>query len=142
MEEKDDRDRLHPSPSHQLLAGGMTTVGQQHLRAKRLQNLVGQVEKAIRFLHLGRTLGAAGGGAHERVADAAYGQFNDLDRRRKVGRPCHNRVPQIGPEPLGRQVKACEHLPERCLAFIIEDPGRGRPTIRPARGEQLPQFAH
>jgi hypothetical protein len=77
MEEKDDRDRLHPSPSHQLQAGGMTTVGQQHMGAKPLQNLVGQVEKASRFLHVGRTLGAVGGGERgherERDADAAHG---------------------------------------------------------------------
>ena len=101
MEEKDDRDRLHPSPSHQLQAGGMTTVGQQHMGAKPLQNLVGQVEKACRFLHVGRTLGAAGGGGRERErdADAAHGQVNDLDGRSKVGRPCHNRVPQIGKNP-------------------------------------------
>jgi hypothetical protein len=84
----------------------MTTVGQQHTGAKPLQNLVGQVEKACRFLHVGRTLGAAGGG--ERDADAAHGQVDDLDGRSKVGRLCDNRVPQIGPEPLRRQVEACE----------------------------------
>ena len=48
-----------------------------------------------------RTLGAAGGGGRERErdADAAHGQVNDLDGRSKVGRPCHNRVPQIGKNP-------------------------------------------
>ena len=99
MEEKDDRDRLHPSPSHRLQASGMTTVAQQHMGAKPLQNLVGQVEKASRSLHLGRTLGAAGGGGCERDADAAHSLVNDLDGRSKVDRPCHNRVPQIGKNP-------------------------------------------
>jgi hypothetical protein len=55
---KDDRDRPHTSPPHQLQAGGMTTVSQQYMRPKPLQYLVGQVEKARRFPHVGRALGA------------------------------------------------------------------------------------
>ena len=100
MEEKDDRDRLHPSPTHQLQAGGMTAVGQQHIRAKPLQNLVGQVEKRVDSCMSGeRTARLEAVGKNERDADAAHGQVNDLDRRGKVGRPCHNRVPQIGKNP-------------------------------------------
>jgi hypothetical protein len=53
---KDDRDVSQPRPPHQLQAGGMTPVGQQHVGPKPLQNLVGQVEKRSRFSHVERTL--------------------------------------------------------------------------------------
>jgi hypothetical protein len=69
----------------------MTAVCQQHIRPKPFQNLVGHIDKPLRFPHGRRTLGSAGGRGHERDADAFDGQIDDLDEATET---------QIGPESL------------------------------------------
>ena len=66
----------------------MTILGQQHMGPKSVQNLIGQGEKALRFSHVGGTLGAAGGRGRKGDADAIDGQIYDRDGSAKVGRAC------------------------------------------------------
>src|SRR4051794_33260225 len=76
---------------------------------------VRQAKKARRILHVGRTLGTAGGRGHERDADAVDDQVEDL---RRAGES------RIGLERLRMQVEDREQFIERCLALVVEHPGR------------------
>ena len=129
---EDDGNPPLPRPPHQLEAGRMTAVGQQHVGPEPVEDLVDQLEEDRRLARVGRPLGAAGHRGHERHPNAVDAEVDHL------GRSAHS---QLRLEPSGGKLQSGEHLVERRFPLGVENPRREHPSIDPPPGQQLEQLA-
>ena len=67
-------------PPHQLKAGRMPAVGQEHAGPEPVEDLLGQLEKDHRLARVGRPLGATGRRRHDRHPHAVDPQVDHLGR--------------------------------------------------------------
>jgi len=115
-------------PPHQLEAGRMPAVRQQHVRPEPVEDLLSQVEEDRRLAGVGRPLGATRGHGHESDPNAADAEVHHL------GRPARS---QLRLEAPGGKLQRCEHLVQRRFPLGVQDPCREHPAIHPPRGQQL-----